>query len=218
MKIHRFFFYALCDALLFFHSAALFADRIKMLDGSVLYGKILKITPNKYVLQKTDGSEQGVPKAKIKRVDFTHRQNDIGYIDYFARLYWGLGSTAYSEEGIDQISDAGRPWSEGQNFSYFIPLRLGVETGWMLIPSTLAAHGGLEYNQTPFLEKNDLDYSYTSLTAGLSWYFSLYNFGINIDNFYIQPQVRLLLEGSVRSSSEDLVIGAAYNKTKKRST
>ena len=205
MKTQGFFSYALCCLLFVLSSTALFADHIRMKDGRILYGKILHITRNSYILQKTDDSRESVPKSKIINVYFTGLQHDPGYTDYFARLYWGLGRATYSEEGVDEINKAGRPWSEGgPSSSYGIPARVGLDAGWMITIGTLAARGGLEYNQSKIYKENDLDYSYLSLTAGLSLHFNFNLLGLKLYNCYLQPQIRLPFQGSVRSSSQDL--------------
>ena len=210
MKTYRFFnkklqrhvfFFTLCCAF-FALNSAVFADRIKMRDGSVIYGKITEITVGKYKLRKADGSPQSVLKSKIRKVTFTGRLNDLGYINYFMRLYLGIGLAAYAEEKAVRASTGG-PLSKGQNSSHLLA-RLGLEAGWMLIVNTLAAHGGWEYKQSQLLGENDIDYSYSALTAGLSWYFGLNRFGLDIDNLYLRPRIRLPLQGSVNSTSEDI--------------
>ena len=205
------FLFSLCCALLVF-SSALFADRIKMLDGRVLRGKVIKITAKGYTFRKTDGSLQNVAKAQISKVTFTGKASEKAYVDYFARAYWGMGIAAYSEEGIIQ-SSTGRPFIKEQK-SLDIPLRLGLEMGWMAIANSLAVHGGLEHNQSQVLQENDLSYSYLNLTAGVSWYFAIDYLGINLDNLYLRPQIRLPLQGSVRSSSEDQIFGSYTIKQK----
>ena len=219
MKTYRFFnkklqrhvfFFTLCGAL-FALNSAVFADRIRMRDGSVIYGKVTEITVGKYKLRKADGSRHSVLKSKIRKVTFTGRASDTGYIDYFTRLYWGIGLAAYAEEKAVHTS-TGRFLSKGQNSSHLLT-RLGLEAGWMLIASTLAAHGGWEYKQSQLLGENDLDYSYSVLTAGLSWYFGLDRFGIEIDNLYLRPQIRLPLQGSVNSTSEDISFETRFGTT-----
>ena len=123
-------------------------------------------------------------KNKITKITFSGGRSERGYERFFARLLLGMGAAEY---GITLNA-------ERELKSTHPPLRLGVEAGWQVIDYHLALHGGLEYNHSNFTKSVDPSYNYLNLNLGASYYLPL--------NFYISPQVRLILNGSASFQSE----------------
>ena len=176
-------------------SGALFADRIYLKNGVVLRGKVLSIGARDYKFEGSSGGKpKNVAKNEIIKVTFSRGRSERGYADFFARLLVGVGQAEY---GIKLNTSREEPELK----STHPPLRLGLEAGWQLIDYSLALHGGFDYSYSNFYSSSEPTYSYLTLSAGLSYYFSIPKLSF-AQNMYISSQIRTAQSGSASFSSK----------------
>ena len=185
--------------LTFLPLLSLSADRIYLIEGSMIRGKILSISAGSYKIQSVSGKTQTIPKYDIKNILFARGKAERGYDQFFARLFGAMGlteSNIFLKSGNDIVQ-----LKSGQASS-----RLGMDIGWQLINYYLALYTGFDYRTSTFYSSQDPSYNYLSYHAGLSYYFSLpflrplfqnLPFGKSLfENMYISAQARMFVNGS----------------------
>ena len=195
LSLRLFYLSLLCILLLGLLAAPfsdLWADRIHLIDGKTIKGTVQKFGRKVWEVQKRDGSIEKVPRYKILDLVFNESGVERGYDRFFFRFFTALGSAEYAVEVRDK--------RQNRNIvNPHPPLRAGLEVGYMVTVYKLAVHGGFEYSHANFYSTDEPSYNYNTLTLGAIYYPHLWDW-----NFYLNPQLRLPLNGSFSFPQEDL--------------